>query len=320
MHFNLKSTDLMGLPRISSLDDLSFHTKISKGLLYKMARVSEKFYMEFSIPKKNGGNRVLACPSKKMKSIQAWILVNILKKAIIHPSATAYIKGKNIKSNILPHKENSYILCIDLKNFFDNIPFFVVFDIFKSLGYPKRVSYLLANICCYKGALPQGGITSPTLSNIACINLDRRISKLSGFRNIVYSRYADDMSFSANNPEKLIKSLQIINEIIEDEGFSLNSNKTRLLGPGNQRQITGLIINHNKRVTIGRKKTRIIRSAIYKLETTKMSDESKLKLSNWINGWLNYLSSVDTESRTKLLLYHEKLKSIKEAAPSLDFD
>lgn len=35
---------------------------------------------------------------------------------------------------------------------------------------------------------------------------------------------------------------------------------------------------------------------------------------------LNYLSSVDTESRTKLLLYHEKLKSIKEAAPSLDFD
>lgn len=316
MTFNLQPTDLMGLPTITNLDDLSFCTRVSKNLLWKLARASGSFYVEVTIPKKNGGTRQLACPSKKMKALQAWILRNILEKVKIHSSATAFIKGTNIMTNILPHKNNNFVLCTDLKNFFNTIPYYIVYDIFNTLGYNQKTSYVLANICCYKGNLPQGGVTSPALSNIACINLDRRLSRLSGFRNIVYSRYADDMSFSANNPEKLIKSYMVINQIIQEEGFTINPQKTRLLCPGNRRLITGLIINDSKKVTIGREKVKIVRSAIYNLETSNLNIKDFTQLSNRINGWMSFLKSVDEESFNKLFAYREMLKCRKEAAPS----
>lgn len=188
----LQTTDLLGIPRINNLQDFAFQTKISKALLFRLARVSEIYYVEVTIPKKSGGTRRLACPSKRMKAVQAWILRNILDHIEIHPAAKAFKKKFNVCDNIKPHLENRFFLCLDIENFFGNILYDSVYYIFTSLGYNNQVAYLLANICTYLGALPQGGVTSPALSNISCINLDKRLSNFAGARNVQYSRYADD--------------------------------------------------------------------------------------------------------------------------------
>jgi RNA-directed DNA polymerase len=77
---------LSGLPIIQDLDDFSALTHVSKYTLYQLSRNAAKYYKVFSIAKKNGGSRVIAHPSKKLKGLQAWILFNILYKLNVSSS------------------------------------------------------------------------------------------------------------------------------------------------------------------------------------------------------------------------------------------
>lgn len=310
MKYPLRTTDLLGLPKIQDLDDICFHTKLSKALLHRITKISEKFYVEVSIPKKRGGFRKLACPSKKVKVVQAWILKNILEKIKSHTASTAYKSRGTVVNNVAPHVENQYLLCLDIENFFDNIDFRDVLYVFRSLGYTEKVSALLSNICTYKGSLPQGGVTSPLLSNIICIMLDERISRFVGARNIVYTRYADDMTFSAKSPDILLRAKKTIEQIINSEGFSINIDKTRLLGPRQQKKITGLVITNDKKVGIGRQQKRILRAAFYNMMMKSMPPKERSKEFMRMIGWLCYLKSVDKSALRELMIYAKKLMDV----------
>jgi RNA-directed DNA polymerase len=166
---------------------------------------------------------------------------------------------------------------------------------------------ILSKICTCDGKLPQGGVTSPALSNIVCIRLDERLSRLSGMNNITYTRYADDMTFSSKFPGHLEKYRVLIKEIIEDEGFALNEKKTTILGPRRQRKITGLIVSNNE-VHIGKEQKRKIRAAIHKLLFGVLEEDERNSLNNWVVGWLNYLKSVDISAYKQLITFEEKKK------------
>jgi len=49
------------------------------------------------------------------------------------------------------------------------------------------------------GHLPQGAPTSPMLANLAMKRFDQIVTKISADRGLIYSRYADDLSFSTEN-------------------------------------------------------------------------------------------------------------------------
>ena len=309
----LDTTDILRIPRIKNLEDLAFQTKLSKGLLYKMVNVSSMFYLPIQIYKKNGGKREIECPSPKMKAIQAWILRNILDKIDVHPSAKAFRRKMNLTNNVVPHNNNSFFLCLDFKDFFCNIQFMTIYNIFHVLGYNDGMCFILTRLCTYNGRLPQGGVTSPALSNIVCIKLDERLSNYSGIRDVVYSRYADDITLSAKGPDRLLRMFPTVKQIIEEEQYIINVDKTRLLGPRKQRKITGLIYDGSK-FGIGREKKRILRSAIYNYlngKDEKSQSEQKYK---WISGWMSYIKSVDKNAHNMLLNYWQKLSGEMEAA------
>ena len=87
---------------------------------------------------------------------------------------------------------------------------------FLGLGYPEAVATVLALICTEPDVdeveldgqrlyvargprrLPQGAPTSPALTNLICWRLDRRLSGLAAKLGFTYTRYADDMTFSAS--------------------------------------------------------------------------------------------------------------------------
>lgn len=125
-----------------------------------------------------------------------------------------------------------------------------VYKIFRKAGYSKSVAYCLALICIDDNKLPQGAPTSPKLANIYCKRLDCRINGLCKKYNARYSRYADDITISGN---KNIKNcLEIVNNIIQEEGFTLNNKKTRIQKKGQRQEVTGLNLNSGK-VTIPKK-------------------------------------------------------------------
>lgn len=193
-----------------------------------------------------GGFREIRQPRKDLKAIQAWILRNILDKLAPSPYATAYIKNKNISGNISPHVHNRYFICLDMDDFFPSISIRRVEKVYSLIGYSKKSAYVLARLCTCSNSLPQGAVTSPALSNLIAAKFDRRIAGYTSRRNITYTRYADDITLSSNNPVILCKSLPRIIKIIKSEHFEPNMNKLRVLGPKKRCLITGLVKNSSE--------------------------------------------------------------------------
>ena len=105
---------------------------------------------------------------------------------------------------------------LDLKDFFPTITFPRVKGAFAQLGYSPAVATILALLCTesprrtvtYAGqtlhvatgprSLPQGACTSPALSNLVARRLDARLTGLCRKLGWTYTRYADDLTFSAD--------------------------------------------------------------------------------------------------------------------------
>ncbi len=283
---------MFGLPEVENLQSLANYVHLSSGLLFRMSKCNNNFYKIFKIPKANGGFRTIYCPSKEMKAIQAWILRNILDQIDVSDSATGFRKDRNILENAKCHQYNQFLLCLDVEDFFPSITYDKVYMVFKTIGYNLHVSHILTSLCTCEGKLPQGAVTSPALSNIVCLRLDHRISGYVGRHNVTYTRYADDITLSSLSRRRLSIIKNVVIKILSDEGFRLNDNKTRFLGPCRQRRVTGLIIS-DKSLGIGRKKKRILRAKIHRLLTAGLSKDEETSLMHHIKGWFAHLNSVD---------------------------
>lgn len=249
-------------------------------------------YRRFTIPKRSGGERNIWAPLPKLKELQRWILREIAEKLPIHGSCHGFVAGRSILSNAEVHNNSSIVVRMDLKDFFPTLTFPRVKGIFRHAGYREQIATLLALICTeaprevikHDGelhyislgprCLPQGAPTSPALSNVAGLKLDRRLNGLAKKLGWRYSRYADDLTFSL--PEKYKKGnsqlgalLKAVPNIVNDEGFQINRKKTWVARKGGRQCVTGLIVNGKDAPRVPRKKQREIRSAIYNLQQGK---------------------------------------------------
>jgi len=311
MKRNTELLRLMNLPVFSDEKELASLIHVDPGRIKTLSTYSHRYYKKYNIPKSNGKMREIKQPRKDLKGIQAWILRNILDKLNPTVFATAYIKGKNISSNVTPHCNNKYFMLLDLEEFFPSISIRRAEKIFSLIGYSEKVVYILSMLCTCDGSLPQGAVTSPSLSNLIAAKLDRRIAGYTSKRNIIYTRYADDITLSSNNPATLCKSLPIILKIIKSEHFEPNMNKLRVLGPKKRCSITGLIKNNAEpKFGIGRKKKRIMRAVMHHFLFSLRKD-SKYNSEESILGWINYLKDVDKVSFEQVNSYWNRLKNKK---------
>jgi len=301
---------VFGLPVIESVAELAAATHLSPALLYHLCQFPDRFYRRFSIPKKSGaGARQIRCPARPLKALQAWLLRAILDSVKVHPAATAFRKGHGLRSNVTPHRENRYFLCLDIEDFFPSIGYAKVWTVFRTLGYNAHMSHVFASICTCDGVLPQGGVTSPALSNIVCFRMDARLAGYCGKHNVAYTRYADDMTLSATSPRVLVAARRMCTRITRDEGFALNERKTRVMGPRQCRHVTGLVVSDRGTVGVGRRRERVLRAAIARGATrdTGLTDAEGRRLRHRIRGWLDYLQDVDRPRADRLKRYRTAL-------------
>jgi retron-type reverse transcriptase len=303
------------LPSITTLGEFSAATHLSKGLIFRFSKYGDKYYYTYNLPKKDGSMRQIAQPCNELKSLQAWIKVNILQSLVVSNACKGFEKNTSIADNALPHIGANAILVIDLENFFPTINIKQVWSMFRTIGYSARIAGILAAICTFKETLPQGSPASPKISNLVTLQLDKRLLGYVGKRAVVYTRYADDLTFSTYSPSILTKIYPKVKEIIEDEGFFLNQTKTRFAGPGRQHCVTGLVVT-DKDLGIGRKKLHWLRALIYNLHKYDKEKVSKDELMTVI-GWLAYINGIDEKRRKILDVYIGKLKS-KYANTALD--
>ena len=102
-------------------EKLSDKEKIRK--LYTLSNNIEKNYKKTVILKKDGNKRIIYEPNYTLKKVQRNILDNVLSGFKVSKYAMAYVKGKSVKDNVLPHVNKRIILKLDIKDFFNNISF-----------------------------------------------------------------------------------------------------------------------------------------------------------------------------------------------------
>ena len=127
----------------------------------------------------------------------------------------------------------------------------------KPYSVPESVATALAQICCHNNQLPQGAPTSPVLSNMICRRMDYELTSLAKKYHSVYSRYADDITFSSNWPVfpkgigvaefevhggATIPGDELV-AVINRNGFQINNLKTRLQGRSRRQTVTGVVVN-----------------------------------------------------------------------------
>ena len=246
---------------ILNLNHLAALTGLSGVLLAKMVNNPKSFYREFTIPKRSGGIRIISAPYPSLNNVQEWIYqVLLLPRTALSEYATGFVPGKSIVDNASCHVGHCALLKMDIKDFFPSITINRVISVFKNLGYYPRMAYYLAALCCENGHLPQGAPTSPMLSNIIAKRLDRRLSKLAECFDLTYTRYADDLTFSGDRIP--IRFIEVVNKVVSSEGFMVNGSKTKRLGDGNRKIITGVSISSGE-VCIPRDKKRRLRQEAY---------------------------------------------------------
>lgn len=226
-----------------------------KELVYLLFRNGGPRYREFTITKRDGSARVISAPDGSLKIVQKKL--NQILRAVYVPRAPVhgFAQGKSIVSNAASHSGRRWIFNIDLENFFPTIHFGRVRGMFagKLHKLPEPAARALAQICCYKGALPQGAPTSPVVSNMVCAGLDIELRRLASLHKCHYTRYADDITFSSDQPifPNAIAVLSNdgvsvgddLRRIIESASFKINEAKVRIRSRGQRQEVTGLVAN-----------------------------------------------------------------------------
>ncbi len=171
------------------------------------------------------------------------------------------------------HTDQRWVFALDLEDFFPSITTRRVEGLFKKwpFEYSDEVATLLARLCCFGNALPQGAPTSPIISNYICRGMDRDIAKLAMKHRCYYTRYADDLVFSTDRGTfpAGIATLEgnkaspspALEGIIEGAGFKVNERKTRLQVSFQRQRVTGLVVN--EKVNVSRRYIRGLRALLH---------------------------------------------------------
>lgn len=328
---------IIGFNGLQTIDELCDVLNISRRKLNYLLYVKKNKYNRFTIPKKNGGERVIFSPSSDLKWVQNRVK-EILENTYKFPSCVhAFTKNKSCYTNALHHISKRYVLNFDIKDFFPSIHIGRIIGLFQHEPFncSYSVSVVLAQLVCCNNFLPQGSPCSPIISNIICYTLDRELTKLCRRNRCKYSRYADDISISTNSeifPKEIaIKSSGMINlsekviNIISGghkNGFQINSSKLSLSKWMQHQEVTGIVVN--KKTNLKKKYIKQIRAIFYEIRKNgfisasfktlgiNYTDEQKAreKMRNYILGKLNYYKMIKGENDFLFLKYAMEFNDI----------
>jgi RNA-directed DNA polymerase len=305
------------------LERMATQLALAPSFLTKLARSASHRYKEYKIPKRTGGERTIHHPAREIKLLQYWLLKNVLISLPVHPSATAYRKESSIRLNAVRHVANNYLLRVDFQDFFPSLS---GSDVVAVLAANRRTLTdveltdaditLIRQIVCRFDCLTIGAPTSPLLSNAIMFEFDVAWSGIAQAEEVTYTRYADDLYFSTNQPNVLQGILGSLRESVNAGGvptLRINDRKTAFSSRKRRRLAAGLVLTSDRKISIGRVKKRRLKALVNNLKHKQLEPEQIAHL----RGWIAYLRSVEP---TFVLALQRKYELDFSADPTWEMD
>lgn len=238
---------------INTLTHLAFELKFELSEIESIIQNIDKFYYEkveiksdkFGKPKLKNGviqKRVLNPSITRLKLLQKSIQRNILLKLEMPDYAFGAVKGKDNVQNAKRHQGKKYIFTTDLKSFFPSINHKRVFEMFRSFNFSPTTSRVLTQLTTYKGKLPQGAPTSPTVANLVFVKTGKKLLEFAKDNKLTFTSFVDDLTFSA--PTDFKSKAQFIIQTLQADGFKISHNKTNY--KTKMPIVTGVVVKSNK--------------------------------------------------------------------------
>jgi len=198
-------------------------------------------------PKEKGGSRKICKPSFRLKRVQKLINKKILQVIPLPPFLHGAVKGKSTKTYAQQHTGKPFVLTVDIKDFYPNIHYSKIFDIFIETGFSDDVGKLLTKLCTYDGCLAQGFPTSSSLANLTLARMAPRFEGIERQHNVKFGSFQDDLIISGGY--RIPKLFSLLERVMRQEGFVLHLGEKKKLMPRDKKQETvGYVINHKVNV------------------------------------------------------------------------
>lgn len=216
--------------------------------------------------------RLLEKPMEMLRRTQRTILDELLVLLPVHDAAHGFVAGRSVVTGAAVHTGQQVVVSADLTSCFANVTAPSVYGVFRSAGFAEPLAHVLTGICTHRvpphvltampeggtpeeraalrralaaAHVPQGAPTSPALVNTALRHLDARLTGWAGAVDAVYTRYADDLTFSGGDAlaSRADAFLRGVGRIVADQGHRLNPAKTRVRRRGVRQSVTGVVVN-----------------------------------------------------------------------------
>jgi len=287
------------------------------------------------VSKRDGKLRLVEAPKPRLKAIQRRILREILSAVPVHSCANGFVAGRSCLSGAQVHAGESAVATFDLAQFFPSIGLARIHGIFRSLGHPWAVARRLAGLCttvtpagvflrlpdiqrpdrrlqALYGVphLPQGAPTSPALANLLAWTLDRRLHGLARAAGANYTRYADDLAFSGGTDfaNGLDRFRKVVETIVNEEGFSLNAAKTRIMPRSTRQRVTGIVVNEH--CNVGRAEFDTLKAILHNCAYIGPAGQNRTEVPDFcvhLDGRIAWVEQINPRRGAKLRLLFERI-------------
>ena len=302
-----------------------------RGLERKVSEERLRHYRYRWIAKRDGSARLVEAPKQRLRSIQRFLLEKVLNAIPPHEAVHGFRKGRSIKTFAAPHAGRDVVLKLDLRNFFPSVTAARVRAIFLTTGYPESVAEVLTGLCTNSTPagviaeapteksfylrklygqphLPQGAPTSPAFANLCAFRLDSRLAGLAKAAGATYTRYADDLLFSGGAEfARSVERFYIkVCAIALEEGFEVNTRKTRVMRRSVSQRAAGLVLN--EKVNIRRDQFDQLKAILTNCVRTGPAEQNREKVVDFYCHLAGRIAHVGMVNRAK----GEKLRGIFE--------
>jgi RNA-directed DNA polymerase len=331
-------------PELETRSNFMSYIDVSERELAYIFRFRHRMYRTFNISTKNKKERVIFAPDDRLAHLQRKVSRALKKIYRVRNPVHGFVRQKSIKTNALTHLRRKYLLNIDIEEFFPNISENRIVGLLISLGIDDDISWIIGKIVSFNESLPQGAPSSPIISNMICFRLDREIMEFAKESRFLFTRYADDITFSSHHPMNSAFAgapplagyfdpnllSERLKSIFDSNGFVINSSKAHYADKFSRKIVTGLKVN--EKINVNRTYIRNIRAALFSVDSLglraaqKKFEEKhggKAKLASHLQGkitWLGHIKGPSDSTFRSLAIKFNKLFSPQEIkySPSVE--